>query len=320
MTRQDWIDYFEAIKGRRPSPEEINQALLAGDFVDEQGPQVIAGQGQPARVEVEAAPVQAAPVSPVQPSVATQAIYQNQEPSGLPVNISHGQPSNGQQVYNVRVAVPTAYTSFLSQFWTWLVSAWKAPNSGQVSHPRNGYLAIGLLTLFASLNAFVISNKAVNFANGAINSFNATVYDTGYSLGLGFGDYFKFFLAFAMLFSALVISGFAVRKEVYKEQSLTLAQTFDRYGRLLSLNILLFAVSAFLLFLNIFGLAGIILMVNLVIFGAASTFAIANFENANPLDKFYQYLLALLLNAVILGVSMLLISAVVGDMFMGSLF
>lgn len=313
MTKQDWIDYFEAINGREPSQEELTQALLAGEYRDE--------LHQIAPVVEEVQPSVAEPTTVVPPVQAqSQAVVQNQQQTVTPVNISQGQQVNGQQVYNVSVAVPAAYTSFLSQFCTWLVSAWKAPNSGQASHPRNGYLAIGLLTLFASLNAFVTSNKAVNFANGAINSFNASVYDTGYSMGMGFGDYFKFFLAFGLLFASLVLSGFIVRKVVFKEQHLTLAQTFERYGRLFSLNILLFAVSALLLLLNVFGLAGIILTINLVILAAASTFAIANFDNGNPLDKFYQYLLAVLLNGLILGISLVLISSVVGDMFMGSLF
>ena len=32
MSKQDWLDYFEAVNGRSASAEEIAQALAAGEF------------------------------------------------------------------------------------------------------------------------------------------------------------------------------------------------------------------------------------------------------------------------------------------------
>ncbi|MFZ2230869.1 MAG: hypothetical protein WAV58_00480 [Lactococcus raffinolactis] len=32
MNKTDWIEYFEAINSRKPSEEEISQALAAGEF------------------------------------------------------------------------------------------------------------------------------------------------------------------------------------------------------------------------------------------------------------------------------------------------
>lgn len=109
MTRQDWIDYFEAINGREPSQEELTQALLAGEYREE--------GHQTAPVVEEVQPSVAEPTTVVPPVQAqSQAVVQNQQQTVTPVNISQGQQVNGQQVYNVSVAVPTAYTSFLSQF------------------------------------------------------------------------------------------------------------------------------------------------------------------------------------------------------------
>ena len=34
MSKQDWLDYFEAVNGRSASAEEIAQALAAGEFQD----------------------------------------------------------------------------------------------------------------------------------------------------------------------------------------------------------------------------------------------------------------------------------------------
>lgn len=36
MNKEDWLDYFEAINERKPTPEEISQALKNGDFQDYQ--------------------------------------------------------------------------------------------------------------------------------------------------------------------------------------------------------------------------------------------------------------------------------------------
>ena len=35
MSKQDWLDYFEAVNGRSASAEEIAQALVAGEFQEE---------------------------------------------------------------------------------------------------------------------------------------------------------------------------------------------------------------------------------------------------------------------------------------------
>ena len=35
MSKQDWLDYFEAVNGRSASAKEIAQALAAGEFQEE---------------------------------------------------------------------------------------------------------------------------------------------------------------------------------------------------------------------------------------------------------------------------------------------
>ena len=36
MSKQDWLDYFEAVNGRSASAEEIAQALAAGEFQEKE--------------------------------------------------------------------------------------------------------------------------------------------------------------------------------------------------------------------------------------------------------------------------------------------
>ena len=51
MSKQDWLDYFEAVNGRSASAEEIAQALAAGEFQEEvaapQAPEFVAAPQEP---------------------------------------------------------------------------------------------------------------------------------------------------------------------------------------------------------------------------------------------------------------------------------
>ena len=45
MNQQEWIDYFELVNGRKPSPAELAQAQAAGEFILER-PNVFGATGQ----------------------------------------------------------------------------------------------------------------------------------------------------------------------------------------------------------------------------------------------------------------------------------
>ena len=80
MSKQDWLDYFEAVNGRSASAEEIAQALAAGEFQEEvvvpetpQAPEFIAAPTAPVEEPVaapQAPEFVAAPTAPVEEPVA----------------------------------------------------------------------------------------------------------------------------------------------------------------------------------------------------------------------------------------------------------
>ena len=111
MSKQDWLDYFEAVNGRSASAEEIAQALAAGEFQEEvvatEAPEFVAAPQEPVSapqapefVAAPAAPVQepvsapqapefvAAPAAPVQEPVsapqAPEFVSAPQEPVSAP--------------------------------------------------------------------------------------------------------------------------------------------------------------------------------------------------------------------------------------------
>ena len=80
MSKQDWLDYFEAVNGRSDSAEEIAQALAAGEFQEEvvvpetpQAPEFVAAPTAPVEEPVaapQAPEFVAAPTAPVEEPVA----------------------------------------------------------------------------------------------------------------------------------------------------------------------------------------------------------------------------------------------------------
>ena len=80
MSKQDWLDYFEAVNGRSASAEEIAQALAAGEFQEEvvvpetpQTPEFVAAPTAPVEEPVaapQAPEFVAAPTAPVEEPVA----------------------------------------------------------------------------------------------------------------------------------------------------------------------------------------------------------------------------------------------------------
>ena len=80
MSKQDWLDYFEAVNGRSASAEEIAQALAAGEFQEEvvvpetpQAPEFVAAPTAPVEEPVSAPQAPefvAAPAAPVEEPVS----------------------------------------------------------------------------------------------------------------------------------------------------------------------------------------------------------------------------------------------------------
>ena len=92
MSKQDWLDYFEAVNGRSASAEEIAQALAAGEFQEEvvatEAPEFVAAPVQEPVSAPQAPEFVAAPAAPVQEPVsapqAPEFVAAPQEPVSAP--------------------------------------------------------------------------------------------------------------------------------------------------------------------------------------------------------------------------------------------
>lgn len=251
MSKQDWLDYFEAVNGRSASAEEIAQALAAGEFQEEvvvpetpQAPEFVAAPTAPVEEPVAApqAPefvaAPAAPTAPTEEPVAapvqepapqaapsnapafqqayqqpTQAAYQQAPYQGQP-----GQPYPGQ---------PSQFGVAVGGYWNWFLSALKRPTAVENPKALNGILQY-------VLTAFVLTLSTFFTASGATG---------GYGM-----DFRAFMLTLISLFFSIYafqVAGFFVRRVVLQDKEYSYGRSFEEFGRL-SVYTLPLALLAFL--------------------------------------------------------------------------
>ena len=267
MSKQDWLDYFEAVNGRSASAEEIAQALAAGEFQEEvvvpetpqapefvaaptapveepvaapQAPEFVAAPAAPQAPEFVAAP--AAPTAPAEEPVA--APVQEPAPQAAPANgpafqqapqQAYQQPTQAayqQAPYQGQPGQP--YPGQPSQFgvavggyWNWFLSALKRPTVVENPKALNGILQY-------VLTAFVLTLSTFFTASGATG---------GYGM-----DFRAFMLTLISLFFSLYafqVAGFFVRRVVLQDKEYSYGRSFEEFGRL-SVYTLPLALLAFL--------------------------------------------------------------------------
>ena len=280
MSKQDWLDYFEAVNGRSASAEEIAQALAAGEFQEEvvvpetpQAPEFVAAPTAPVEepvaapqapefVAAPAAPQApefvAAPTAPVEEPVAAPQAPEfvaapaapAEEPVAAPVQEPAPQaaPANGpafQQAY--QQPTQAAYQ--------------QAPYQGQPGQPypaqpsQFGVAVGGYWNWFLSAlkrPTAVENPKALNgILQYVLTAFVLTLstFFTASGATGGYGmDFRAFMLTLISLFFsvyAFQVAGFFVRRVVLQDKEYSYGRSFEEFGRL-SVYTLPLALLAFL--------------------------------------------------------------------------
>ena len=327
MSKQDWLEYFEAVNGRSATEEEIAQALAAGEFVEAE--QVSAEQASS-----EASPASSSFEQPqnFQQPFAQQTSQQYQEvpqqqanpnqfanqgqpyqqqgfqqanpfagqpqsfgPQAYQNNPQQGQfnsqvPQQGPQAYySQQPPQPSEFSKTMKGFWTWLVSAWKSPTSEVESSKVNGYLSLGLTVFFFA----IVANYNI-FSTIGIMSFGMYNGPT-----FNFKVFFVSLIAAALFLFSIILGGFVVKRLVYQDRSFTFNKAFDWYGRLYAIVLPFIAVSALFALLGIIHLSLFFTWIGLLLVGVGATFALIYSKTNNSMDPFYKYLLAIIVNGVI---------------------
>ena len=279
MSKQDWLDYFEAVNGRSASVEEIAQALAAGEFQEEvvvpeasQAPEFVAAPTAPVEEPVAApqapefvaapaapaaptAPVEepvaapqapefvAAPAAPQAPEFVAAPTAPTEEPVAAPVQ--EPAPQAPQQAY--QQPTQAAYQ--------------QAPYQGQPGQPYPGQpsqfgVAVGGYWnwfLSALKRPTAVENpKALNgILQYVLTAFVLTLstFFTASGATGGYGmDFRAFMLTLISLFFsvyAFQVAGFFVRRVVLQDKEYSYGRSFEEFGRL-SVYTLPLALLAFL--------------------------------------------------------------------------
>jgi len=311
MSKQDWLEYFEAVNGRSATEEEIAQALAAGEFVEaeqvsaeqalsdaspasssfeqpQQEAQTVETQGQPQNFQqpfaqqYQEAPQQQA--NPNQFANQGQAYHQQGFQQASPFA---GQPqSSGPQAYQNNQQ-QGQFNSQIPQQGPQAYYSQQPPQPSEFSKTMKGFWA-WLVSAWKSPTSEVESSKVNGYLSLGLTAFffaivaNYNIFSTIgiMSFGMYNGPTFNFKVFFVSLIAAalflfsIILGGFVVKRLVYQDRSFTFNKAFDWYGRLYAIVLPFIAVSALFALLGIIHLSLFFTWIGLLLVGVGATFAL----------------------------------------------
>ena len=291
-----------------------------------------AAQPQPTFAGAQTAPVQGVPNQAAQPQAGfanAQAGFANGQPLQPGQNV---QFINGQAV--VVPAQPSAFATTFKNYWTWLLNAWRRPADMTDYGKHNGWLNYIFLSLLTGLAFFaILSAMARKFVSPVVSTTNALSsmfgsygtdsYSSSFSShtsSIGFGAFFASILAAFLFIFAFILAGFVTRKAIFRDPETTFLNSFDRFGRLTSLALPILLVTILFGAIGLVGFPLFLFYVVYFLFALANLFTIVPVTTAWKADKFYQMILAALLNGVILSILFAIVFTIMSSFMVGLLF
>ena len=316
---------------QQPTFASVQEAQPQAPFANAQ-----AAQPQPTFAGAQTAPVQGVPNQAAQP----QAGFANAQ-AGQQAAFANGQPLqpgqnvqfiNGQAV--VVPAQPSAFATTFKNYWTWLLNAWRRPADMTDYGKHNGWLNYIFLSLFTGLAFFaILSAMARKVVSAVVSTTNALAsifgsYGTdsysssisSHTSSIGFGAFFASILAAFLFIFAFILAGFVTRKAIFRDPETTFLNSFDRFGRLTSLALPILLVTILFGAIGLVAFPGFLFYVVYFLFAIANLFTIVPVTTAWKADKFYQMILAALLNGVILSILFAIVFAIMSSFTVGLLF
>ena len=336
MSKQDWLEYFEAVNGRSATEEEIAQALAAGEFVEaeqvsaeqalsdaspasssfeqpQQEAQTVETQCQPQNFQQPfAQQYQEAPQQQANPNQFANQGQAYQQPGFQQASPFAGQPqSSGPQAYQNNQQ-QGQFNSQIPQQGPQAYYSQQPPQPSEFSKTMKGFWA-WLVSAWKSPTSEVESSKVNGYLSLGLTAFffaivaNYNIFSTIgiMSFGMYNGPTFNFKIFFVSLIAAalflfsIILGGFVVKRLVYQDRSFTFNKAFDWYGRLYAIVLPFIAVSALFALLGIIHLSLFFTWIGLLLVGVGATFALIYSKTNNSMDPFYKYLLAIIVNGVI---------------------
>ena len=315
-----------------PAQEAQPQPAFAGT----QEAPVQGAPAQPGFASAQATPGQAVPNQAFQP----QAGFANAQ-AGQQAAFANGQPLqpgqniqfiNGQAV--VVPAQPSAFATTFKNYWTGLLNAWRRPADMTDYGKHNAWLNYIFLSFFTGLAFFTIlsaiARKVVNtlkstasvfssiFGSFGSNDYSPSV--SSHASSIGFAAFFASILAAFLFIFAFILAGFITRKAIFCAPATTFLNSFDRFGRLTSLALPVLLVTILLGAIGLVVFPSFLFNIVCTLFAIANLFTIVPVTTAWKADKFYQMILAALLNGVVLSILFAIVFTIMSSFTIGLLF
>ena len=215
-----------------------------------------------------------------------------------------------------------------------MLNAWRRPADMTDYGKHNGWLNYIFLSLFTGLAFFAIlsavARKVVssivsttNALSNLFGSYGTDAYSSSVSShtsSIGFGAFFASILAAFLFIFAFILAGFVTRKAIFRDPETTFLNSFDRFGRLTSLGLPILLVTILLGAIGLVAFPRFLFYVVYFLFAIANLFTIVPVTTAWKADKFYQMILAALLNGVILSILFAIVFAIMSSFTVGLLF
>ena len=215
-----------------------------------------------------------------------------------------------------------------------MLNAWRRPADMTDYGKHNGWLNYIFLSLFTGLAFFAIlsamARKVVSAVVSTTNalasifgSYGTDAYSSSVSSqtsSIGFGAFFASILAAFLFIFAFILAGFVTRKAIFRDPETTFLNSFDRFGRLTSLALPILLVTILLGAIGLVAFPGFLFYVVYFLFAIANLFTIVPVTTAWKADKFYQMILAALLNGVILSILFAIVFTIMSSFMVGLLF
>lgn len=203
----------------------------------------------------------------------------------------------GQQQYNQQAHYTQLQQNQFSQtmkaFWAWLLSAWKSPTSEVETKSSNGYIALGLLSFLSGTSLYLSIFRTASYV------YSAVPFHLAGSASFDFKHFFLSVLSAAFSIFSIILGGFVVKRLIYRDDSFTFNKAFDWYGRLYAIVLPIITLAVLMNLLEALALGILLNAAAILLVGIGATFALIFSKNNSNLDPFYKYLLAIVVNGVI---------------------
>ena len=156
------------------------------------------------------------------------------------------------------------------------------------------------------------------FGSFGSNDYSPSV--SSHASSIGFAAFFASILATFLFIFAFILAGFITRKAIFRDPATTFLNSFDRFGRLTSLALPVLLVTILLGAIGLVVFPSFLLNIVCTLFAIANLFTIVPVTTAWKADKFYQMILAELLNGFVLSILFAIVFTIMSSFTIGLLF